>query len=118
MKALDPMASTSWRFAITWPERSLGCISRLLEHMGWEACQPPVAPAKVQTGQKARDGHERLQLPSQSGRRPSIARHRAVDKDVYSGVPDPGLAKRKETPPLTDDAPSIHVSEKVRLPPT
>ena len=27
-----------------------------------------------------------------------------------------GLAKRKERPALTDDAPSIHVSEKVRLP--
>ena len=29
-----------------------------------------------------------------------------------------GLAKRKEKPPLMDDAPSIHVPEKVRLPPT
>ena len=29
-----------------------------------------------------------------------------------------GLAKRKEKPPLMEDAPSIHVPEKVRLPPT
>ena len=29
-----------------------------------------------------------------------------------------GLAKRKEKPPLMEDAPSIHPPEKVRLPPT
>jgi hypothetical protein len=29
-----------------------------------------------------------------------------------------GLTKRKEKPPLTEDAPSIQVREKVRLPPT
>jgi hypothetical protein len=38
-------------------------------------------------------------------------------KTAYSGVPGLEFANRKETPPLTDDAPSIHVSEKLRLPP-
>jgi hypothetical protein len=33
-------------------------------------------------------------------------------------VPPPRFANRNDTPPLTDEAPSIHVSEKLRLPPT
>ena len=36
---------------------------------------------------------------------------------AYSGVAGLELANRKEIPPLTDDAPSIHVSEKLRPPP-